>query len=137
MNLNAMLLADFYKLSHRRMYPKDTTKVYATWTPRGCRVAGCDEFVWFALLNKIEGITKEQRKSLAIQFVSARDALQETFKSRLSEIPDINDEVQVAEGYKKRSKKVAQKFLEVAALLPEDKKRKPKTKKKPTKVRRR
>jgi nicotinamide phosphoribosyltransferase len=47
--MNSMLLADFYKLSHRKMYPPGTTKVYSTWTPRGSRMAGVSEFVWFGL----------------------------------------------------------------------------------------
>lgn len=29
-----MLLCDFYKISHRAMYPKGTQYVYSTWTPR-------------------------------------------------------------------------------------------------------
>jgi len=28
------LLADFYKLSHRKQYPNGTEKIYSTWTPR-------------------------------------------------------------------------------------------------------
>lgn len=44
-----MLLADFYKLSHRKMYPSGTTKVYSTWTPRGSRLPNVNEFVWFGL----------------------------------------------------------------------------------------
>lgn len=44
-----MLLADFYKISHRKMYPSGTTKVYSTWTPRGSRMPGVNEFVWFGL----------------------------------------------------------------------------------------
>lgn len=44
-----MLLADFYKISHRKMYPSGTTKVYSTWTPRGTRIPSINEFVWFGL----------------------------------------------------------------------------------------
>jgi nicotinamide phosphoribosyltransferase len=48
--MNPMLLCDFYKLSHRTMYPHPgTTKVYSTWTPRGTRMPGVDSFVWFGL----------------------------------------------------------------------------------------
>lgn len=47
--MNPMLLCDFYKLSHRTMYPRPgTTKVYSTWTPRGSRMP-VDGFVWFGL----------------------------------------------------------------------------------------
>lgn len=52
-NLSAMLLCDFYKLSHRSMYPEKTEVVYSTWTPRASRlkdisgvvVAGNQKFV--------------------------------------------------------------------------------------------
>lgn len=37
MKQQAMLLADFYKLSHRRQYPEGTELVYSTWTPRDSR----------------------------------------------------------------------------------------------------
>lgn len=47
--MNPMLLADFYKISHRKMYPPGTTKVYSTWTARGTRMPGVNEFVWFGL----------------------------------------------------------------------------------------
>ena len=41
------LLADFYKISHRAMYPERTEFVYSTWTARGSRVEGVDEVVAF------------------------------------------------------------------------------------------
>lgn len=44
---SATLLADFYKLSHRTMYPKKTQTVYSTWTPRATRMSGVNEVVWF------------------------------------------------------------------------------------------
>lgn len=44
-----MLLCDFYKLAHRRMYPPGTEIVYSTWTPRACRIPNVNEFVWFGL----------------------------------------------------------------------------------------
>lgn len=40
MKYSAMLLADFYKISHRNMYPKGTELVYSTWTPRASRIQG-------------------------------------------------------------------------------------------------
>src|SRR5271165_2141585 len=45
--LNSMLLADFYKLSHRLMYPEGTETVYSTWTPRASRMKEVDEVVVF------------------------------------------------------------------------------------------
>jgi nicotinamide phosphoribosyltransferase len=46
-NLNVMLLADFYKLSHRACYPEGTELVYSTWTARTSRVKDIDEVVAF------------------------------------------------------------------------------------------
>lgn len=48
-NLNTMLLCDFYKLSHRAMYPKGTEVVYSTWTPRASRMKDVNEVVVFGL----------------------------------------------------------------------------------------
>lgn len=46
-NLNAMLLCDFYKISHRSMYPVGTELVYSTWTPRASRMKDVTEVVSF------------------------------------------------------------------------------------------
>lgn len=49
-NTPITLLADFYKLSHRKQYPQGTTKVYSTLTPRSNKYAPySDEIVWFGL----------------------------------------------------------------------------------------
>jgi len=48
-NINTMLLLDGYKLGHRIQYPKGTEKVYSTFTPRGSRIDGVDEIVFFGL----------------------------------------------------------------------------------------
>lgn len=49
-NTPITLLADFYKLSHRKQYPQRTTKVYSTLTPRSNKYAPySDEIVWFGL----------------------------------------------------------------------------------------
>lgn len=45
--LPATVLCDFYKISHRRMYPKGTSLVYSTWTPRESRIPGVTEVVVF------------------------------------------------------------------------------------------
>lgn len=47
--LSAMLLCDFYKISHRAQYPAGTQVVYSTWTPRISRMEGVDEVVVFGL----------------------------------------------------------------------------------------
>lgn len=41
------LLCDFYKLSHRNLYPENTQLIYSTWTPRTSRVTGVNEVVVF------------------------------------------------------------------------------------------
>ena len=45
----ATLLCDFYKISHREQYPKNTKKIYATWTPRTSRIQGVNEVIFFGL----------------------------------------------------------------------------------------
>lgn len=64
--VSAALSADFYKLSHRPMYPKNTTKVYSTWTPRSVgraeRYPGLNGVVHFgvqALLKNMNQFFKE------------------------------------------------------------------------------
>ena len=56
MNKNMMLLADFYKISHKSMYPDGMTKLYSTWTPRSKKFFPESEYViWFGL----QGFIKE------------------------------------------------------------------------------
>ena len=45
----AMLLADFYKISHRKLYDRDKGMIHATWTPRKSRISGIDKVVVFGL----------------------------------------------------------------------------------------
>lgn len=40
-------LCDFYKISHRAMYPEKTEVVYSTWTPRTSRIKDVENVVWF------------------------------------------------------------------------------------------
>lgn len=47
MGLSAALLCDFYKLSHRAMYPRGTQVVYSTWTPRASKLPNVEEVVAF------------------------------------------------------------------------------------------
>lgn len=49
MKLSAMLLCDFYKVSHREQYPSGTEMVYSTWTPRESRIKGVNKVVFFGL----------------------------------------------------------------------------------------
>jgi len=53
-DLNAMLLCDFYKLSHRAQYPTGTEKVYSTWTPRASRMKGVDHVVAYGFQGFIK-----------------------------------------------------------------------------------
>lgn len=43
------ILCDFYKISHRAMYPTGTEVVYSTWTPRTSRIKGVDNVVNFGV----------------------------------------------------------------------------------------
>lgn len=45
--MNPTTLIDGYKFSHRKQYPKKTTRVYSNWTPRESRVKGIDEVIYF------------------------------------------------------------------------------------------
>jgi nicotinamide phosphoribosyltransferase len=45
--LNPMLMADFYKISHRLMYPEGCEVVYSTWTPRASRLKDVNHVVSF------------------------------------------------------------------------------------------
>jgi nicotinamide phosphoribosyltransferase len=47
MKLSANLLCDFYKISHKNMYPEGTEVVYSTWTPRTSRLKEVNEVVHF------------------------------------------------------------------------------------------
>ena len=46
---NIIQATDGYKLDHRRQYPEGTTLVYGNWTPRGSRMEGVNEVVFFGL----------------------------------------------------------------------------------------
>lgn len=53
---NVMLLQDFYKISHQKnMYPPNTTKLYATWTPRSNKYFPESKFIaWFGIQGFIK-----------------------------------------------------------------------------------
>lgn len=52
--INPILMIDGYKLDHRRHYPDGTTRVYSNWTPRGSRIPGVSEVVFFGLQYFLE-----------------------------------------------------------------------------------
>lgn len=47
--VNPFLLTDFYKVGHLFQYPAGTEYVYSNFTPRGSRLPGIDEMVFFGL----------------------------------------------------------------------------------------
>lgn len=47
--MNPLLLTDFYKTEHHRMYPDGTSLIYSNFTPRKSRMAGVDKVVVFGL----------------------------------------------------------------------------------------
>ena len=49
MNMNPLMLIDFYKADHRRQYPLGTEMVYSNFTPRKSRLADNDKLVFFGL----------------------------------------------------------------------------------------
>lgn len=55
---NPMLMADFYKISHRLMYPENTETVYSTWTSRASRLEGIDENVVFGQQRMIKKLMR-------------------------------------------------------------------------------
>lgn len=61
MKRNMMLLCDFYKISHKAMYPEGMTKLYSTWTPRSGKFFPESKFViWFGLQGFIKEYLIEQ-----------------------------------------------------------------------------
>lgn len=49
MNMNPLMLIDFYKADHRRQYPEGTELVYSNFTPRKSRQAENENLVFFGL----------------------------------------------------------------------------------------
>lgn len=47
--MNTLILTDFYKVHHSKMYPKGMTKLYSNFTPRKSRIAGVDKVMFFGL----------------------------------------------------------------------------------------
>lgn len=55
MKPSVMLLCDFYKISHKNLYPEKTEVIYSTWTPRASRIDGITKVVAFGF----QGFIKE------------------------------------------------------------------------------
>lgn len=52
--MNPILLTDFYKVHHNRMYPEGTTMIYSNLTPRKSRMNGADHIIFFGLQHFIK-----------------------------------------------------------------------------------
>lgn len=63
MTLNPMLMADFYKLSHRNLYPQGTELVYSTWTPRDSRNSSITKVVAFGFQSFVQNYLVEHFNS--------------------------------------------------------------------------
>lgn len=51
--MNPLLLTDYYKTEHHKMYPEGTTMIYSNFTPRKSRIKGIDSVVFFGLQHFI------------------------------------------------------------------------------------
>lgn len=51
--MNSLLLTDYYKTEHNRMYPEGTTLIYSNFTPRKSRMKGVNSVVFFGLQHFI------------------------------------------------------------------------------------
>ena len=51
--MNPLLLTDFYKVHHTKMYPEGMTKLYSNFTPRKSRLPGIDHVVVFGIQHFI------------------------------------------------------------------------------------
>lgn len=62
--MNPLLLTDFYKIHHTKMYPEGMTKLYSNFTPRKSRIPGVDKVVVFGIQHFIkEYLIKKFNKS--------------------------------------------------------------------------
>jgi len=52
--MNPLLLVDFYKIHHTRMYPEGMTKLYSNFTPRKSRIDGVDHVIVFGVQHFIK-----------------------------------------------------------------------------------
>lgn len=53
-NQQAMLLCDFYKISHKTLYPKGTELIYSTFTPRDSRIKNINSVTVFGVQSFIK-----------------------------------------------------------------------------------
>lgn len=60
MIVNPLHLTDFYKVGHKFQYPEGTELVFSNLTPRGSRIEGIDEVVFFGLRYYAQEYLKKQ-----------------------------------------------------------------------------
>lgn len=58
--MNPLLLTDFYKVHHNKMYPEGTTMIYSNFTPRKSRMGGVDHIIFFGLQHFMKKYLVEQ-----------------------------------------------------------------------------
>lgn len=54
LGMNPLLLVDYYKTQHHRMYPDNTTMIYSNFTPRKSRIEGVNKVVVFGVQHFIK-----------------------------------------------------------------------------------
>ncbi len=52
--MNPLLLTDFYKIHHNKMYPDNMTLLYSNFTPRKSRIPGIDKVVVFGIQHFVQ-----------------------------------------------------------------------------------
>ena len=54
MDMNSLLLVDFYKVHHYKMYPKQMSLLYSNFTPRKSRMPSINKVVVFGIQYAIK-----------------------------------------------------------------------------------
>lgn len=90
--LCAMTICDFYKLSHRPLFPQNTSVVYSTWTQRASRLQDVDKTVVFGLQMALKKINKIFQDNF---FSKTKEEVVEQYKEIILETlgdanPDVN-----------------------------------------------
>ncbi len=58
--MNPLLLVDFYKVHHTKMYPENMDVLYSNFTPRKSRMNGVNEVVFFGLQFFVKNILQNR-----------------------------------------------------------------------------
>jgi len=100
--MTPILLTDFYKTEHHKMYPQGTTKIYSNLTPRKSRIAGINEVVVFGIQHFIKDylINKFNDEFFYFSFEEREEAIAEVGKEEFFKLIGNIKESIIAE-YKK------------------------------------